>query len=204
MMENIKLKFRKTFDPIVDLLYAYKITPNMITVLGLIMTFIGAIFLSELDRPFRWFLTLIFLVPAALCDMLDGQLARKIGKESISGAFLDSVVDRIEEGLVYGALLYYYIINQDLSMIWVIIGAWIFSYMVSYTRARAEALGVELKSGLFERPIRVVVLLVGIFLYPVLLSLSLWIVFIGAFITAVQRFFVGMKRLNSNNKKEDD
>jgi len=142
-------------------------------------------------------------VPAALCDMLDGQLARKTGKESSNGAFLDSVVDRLEEGLVYGALIYYYI-NHDLSMIWVVIGAWIFSYMVSYTRARAEALGIELKEGFFERPVRVVVLLAGIFLYPLLLSLSLWIIFIGTVITAFQRFSIGMKRLNSNNNKEDD
>ncbi len=203
MMNEIKTKVREMFDPLVEVIVGAGITPNMITVIGLFLTFIGAVFLTEVNNFFKWILTVVFLVSGSICDMLDGQVARKTEKVSKSGAFLDSVVDRVEEGLVYAALIYYYMKIDNLSMVWVVMGAWIFSYLISYTRARGEGLGIELKEGFFERPIRVVVILFGIVILP-LLSISLWIVFIGTVITAFQRFFAGLNKLNTNNKKEDD
>ena len=95
-------------------------------------------------------------------DTLDGRYSRMSGKGTMFGAFLDSTLDRIEEGVVLTAVAYYFADNGDAvpaaACVFVVLG----SLMVSYTRARAEALGVECKVGIATRPVRVVLLSIGL------------------------------------------
>jgi CDP-diacylglycerol---glycerol-3-phosphate 3-phosphatidyltransferase len=98
----------------------------------------------------------------SVMDTLDGRYSRMSGKGTMFGAFLDSTLDRIEEGVVLTAVAYYFADNGDAvpaaACVFVVLG----SLMVSYTRARAEALGVECKVGIATRPVRVVLLSIGL------------------------------------------
>ena len=97
-------------------------------------------------------------------DMLDGRYSRMSGKGTPFGAFLDSTLDRIEEGVVLAAVAAYYAKQGDDMVVGATVLAVVGSYMVSYTRARAEALGVECKVGIASRAVRVVILSAGLML----------------------------------------
>src|SRR5947209_12926231 len=95
-------------------------------------------------------------------DTLDGRYSRMSGKGTPFGAFLDSTLDRLEEGIVLAAVGAYFASRHDQIAVAAVVVAVLFSLMVSYTRARAEALGVACKVGLATRPVRVVILSVGL------------------------------------------
>jgi CDP-diacylglycerol--glycerol-3-phosphate 3-phosphatidyltransferase len=95
-------------------------------------------------------------------DTLDGRYSRMSGKGTPFGAFLDSTLDRLEEGIVLAAVGAYFASHHNEVAVAAVVGAVLFSLMVSYTRARAEALGVECKVGLATRPVRVVILSAGL------------------------------------------
>jgi CDP-diacylglycerol--glycerol-3-phosphate 3-phosphatidyltransferase len=95
-------------------------------------------------------------------DTLDGRYSRMSGKGTLFGAFLDSTLDRIEEGIVLAAVAWYFADQGDAVAAAACVVAVLGSLMVSYTRARAEALGVECKVGLATRPVRVVLLSIGL------------------------------------------
>ena len=109
-----------------------------------------------------FFLAGIAFILGSVMDTLDGRYSRMSGKGTLFGAFLDSTLDRIEEGIVLTAVAYYFAEQGDslaaAACVYVVLG----SLMVSYTRARAEALGVECKVGLATRPVRVVLLSIGL------------------------------------------
>jgi CDP-diacylglycerol--glycerol-3-phosphate 3-phosphatidyltransferase len=104
----------------------------------------------------------VAFVLGSICDTLDGRYSRMSGKGTQFGAFLDSTLDRIEEGVVLTAAAWYFADSGDAVAAAACVVAVLGSLMVSYTRARAEALGVECKVGLATRPVRVVVLSVGL------------------------------------------
>ena len=95
-------------------------------------------------------------------DTLDGRYSRMSGKGTPFGAFLDSTLDRIEEGIVLTAVAGYFALKGDRVAAAAVVVAVLASLMVSYTRARAEALGVECKVGIATRPVRVVILAIGL------------------------------------------
>jgi CDP-diacylglycerol--glycerol-3-phosphate 3-phosphatidyltransferase len=104
---------------------------------------------------------LAFIVGSAM-DTLDGRYSRMSGKGTLFGAFLDSTLDRIEEGIVLTAVAWYFADRGDAVAAAACVATVLGSLMVSYTRARAEALGVECKVGLATRPVRVVILSIGL------------------------------------------
>ena len=104
---------------------------------------------------------LAFIV-GSIMDTLDGRYSRMSGKGTLFGAFLDSTLDRIEEGVVLTAVAYYFADAGDAVAAAACVVAVLGSLMVSYTRARAEALGVECKVGIATRPVRVVILSIGL------------------------------------------
>jgi CDP-diacylglycerol--glycerol-3-phosphate 3-phosphatidyltransferase len=111
-----------------------------------------------------YFLAGIAFIVGSVCDTLDGRYSRMSGKGSPFGAFLDSTLDRIEEGVVLAAVC---VVFADQGKEWAagaVVIAVLASLMVSYTRARAEALGVDCKVGLATRPVRVVILSAGLIL----------------------------------------
>jgi len=141
-----------------DRLIESRLTPNAISMMGLVGNLVAAALVTQ--RLF--FLAGVAFVLGSVMDTLDGRYSRMSGKGTLFGAFLDSTLDRIEEGIVLAAVAGYFAVNGDDFAAAMCVVAVLFSLMVSYTRARAEALGVECKVGLATRPVRVVILSVGL------------------------------------------
>src|SRR3954470_11037399 len=141
-----------------DRLIESRLTPNAISMFGLAGNLIAALLVTQ--RLF--FLAGVAFVLGSVMDTLDGRYSRMSGKGTLFGAFLDSTLDRIEEGIVLAAVAGYFAAEgRDFAAAMCVVAV-LFSLMVSYTRARAEALGVECKVGLATRPVRVVILSIGL------------------------------------------
>jgi CDP-diacylglycerol--glycerol-3-phosphate 3-phosphatidyltransferase len=125
---------------------------------GLVLNLAAAVLVIEK----LFFLAGIAFIVGSIMDTLDGRYSRMSGKGSMFGAFLDSTLDRIEEGLVLTGVAWYFAERGDEFAAAACVIAVLGSLMVSYTRARAEALGVECKVGIATRPVRVVVLSIGL------------------------------------------
>jgi CDP-diacylglycerol--glycerol-3-phosphate 3-phosphatidyltransferase len=169
---------------VVGILIKSGISPNALTFIGFALTVLSASVLAI--GYFRWGAILLFV--ASVFDMLDGALARATEQSSIFGAFLDSTLDRYSESVTFLGLAIYYSgvpdSRTEIILIFVII---IGSLMVSYTRARAEALNIECKAGILQRPERILLLIAGLligWIQPVL-----WIMAILTNISAIQRVY---------------
>ena len=141
-----------------DRLIESRLTPNAISMTGLVLNAAAAVLVTQ--RYF--FLAGLTFILGSVMDMLDGRYSRMSGKGSPFGAFLDSTLDRIEEGIVLAAVAAYFAERGDDVAVAAVVLTVLGSLMVSYTRARAEALGVECKVGLATRPVRVVLLSAGL------------------------------------------
>jgi len=135
-----------------------RLTPNAISMAGLVGNVIAAVLVTQ--RYF--FLAGVAFILGSVMDTLDGRYSRMSGKGTAFGAFLDSTLDRIEEGIVLAACAAYFSSRGDDLAVAAVVITVLGSLMVSYTRARAEALGVECKVGLATRPVRVVILSAGL------------------------------------------
>jgi CDP-diacylglycerol--glycerol-3-phosphate 3-phosphatidyltransferase len=135
-----------------------RLTPNAISLTGFALCVVAAVLVWEE----YFFLGGIAYIVGSVCDTLDGRYSRMSGKGTSFGAFLDSTLDRIEEGLVLTSVGAYFARTGDDLAAAACVLAVLASLMVSYTRARAEALGVECKVGIADRPVRVVILSVGL------------------------------------------
>jgi CDP-diacylglycerol---glycerol-3-phosphate 3-phosphatidyltransferase len=135
-----------------------RLTPNSISITGLTLNVAAAVLVTQ--RLF--FLAGVTFIAGSLMDTLDGRYSRMSGKGTLFGAFLDSTLDRMEEGIVLTTVAAYFASRGDELAVAAVVVAVLGSLMVSYTRARAEALGVECKVGLATRPVRVVVLSIGL------------------------------------------
>lgn len=162
------------------------ITPNMLTLFGLVLNIVVAALLATGHLVAGG----VMIIVAGLFDMLDGALAKITNRVSAFGAFLDSVVDRYSEAVVLlGLLLYYYqqLSIQRVTEVVLIYAILFGSVMISYTRARAEGLNIKTEVGLMARPERIILLAVGLLFNTVLLIPVLWVLAIGTQITAIQR-----------------
>jgi CDP-diacylglycerol--glycerol-3-phosphate 3-phosphatidyltransferase len=141
---------------------ALGVTPNMLTVAGLVLASASAAAIA-MDHMV-WAAVLLFIGGAF--DLSDGALARVQNSRSTFGAFFDSTLDRYSESVVLFGLVYHYGQRGQTLELGVVFAALVGSLMVSYTRARAEGLGFECKEGFYARPERVMTLVVGFLLYP--------------------------------------
>ena len=157
---------RPALETVGRVLARLNISPDWVTNIGLLST-IGVGVLAGLGY-IRW--AGVAYIFASLFDALDGTLARVSGKGSRFGAFLDSTIDRFEEAIVFMGLAVYYARVGGLWEIPLILAATVGSLMVSYTRARAEGVGVACKVGLVTRPMRVVAMIAGLLLDQVLIA----------------------------------
>ncbi len=170
------------------------ITPNMLTVIGLLLSGLTAIVIAQGFIVIGGWLVLF----AGIFDMFDGAMARVRNAATTFGAFLDSTLDRYSEGIILFGLLYYVLQHPGLKdplwplpheqtwMISFIYIALLGSLMVSYTKARAEGLGLECKTGLLARPERVILLAIGL----IFTNTAIWVVALLAVfsnVTAVER-----------------
>jgi CDP-diacylglycerol--glycerol-3-phosphate 3-phosphatidyltransferase len=135
-----------------------RLTPNAISLTGFALNVAAA----GLVVGRLFFLAGIAFIVGSIMDTLDGRYSRMSGKGTPFGAFLDSTLDRLEEGIVLTAVGAYFASRHNEAAVAAVVAAVLFSLMVSYTRARAEALGVACKVGLATRPVRVVVIAAGL------------------------------------------
>ncbi len=135
-----------------------RLTPNAISLTGFALNLAAA----GLVVGRMFFLAGMAFIIGSVMDTFDGRYSRMSGKGTQFGAFLDSTLDRLEEGIVLIAVAAYFASRGDQVAVAAVVAAVLFSLMVSYTRARAEALGVQCKVGLATRPVRVVILAIGL------------------------------------------
>jgi CDP-diacylglycerol--glycerol-3-phosphate 3-phosphatidyltransferase len=177
-----------------------RLTPNAISLTGFALCVVAAALIWQ----GWWIAGGIAFIVGSVCDTLDGRYSRMSGKASPFGAFLDSTLDRVEEGVVLAAVAYQFSRDDDLTVIAssdvavaVVVVAVIASIMVSYTRARAEALGVECKVGIADRAFRVVVLSAGLVFGDLkAIEPAVWVLAVMAVVTVFQRIFHVRSELN--------
>jgi CDP-diacylglycerol--glycerol-3-phosphate 3-phosphatidyltransferase len=183
--------YLRLIDPVANWLVKRNVHPNTITVIGTFCTLVGGvIYATGHIRTGGWFLGL-----TALFDVLDGTVARRSNTSSTFGAFLDSTLDRLADGFVLGGLAVFYAtsrLHANVPMLVVALMGLIGAFLTSYTRARAEALGLDAKIGFLQRPERVVLLsapqaFFGLVFNGWVLALITIILTVTAWITVVQR-----------------
>ena len=184
-------KFRAPVDaavkPIGAMLRKTKLTPDHLTVVGLLVGAAAAVAVGSGHLR----LGLVLVICAALPDLLDGALAKASNSSSQRGAFFDSTVDRITDALLLGGLAYYFAASDDPRLAVLPFAVSSVSSVISYQRAKAESLGLDAKGGLMERAERIVVLCIGLFIEPWVDGALMWILWgmlVLISITAVQRF----------------
>ena len=168
-------------DPFARLLLRCRLRPNHLTILGLGVSLLAALAFAE-GRA-RWAGGLLIL--AGLFDFFDGSLARLSGQVTPFGAFLDSVIDRYSDLVVLFGILFLFIREARTGAILLTMVTLIGTIMVSYTKARAQAIGVACEVGLMERPERLLCLIAGAVFH--LLTPALWVLAILVNVTALQR-----------------
>jgi len=182
----------RLIDPVVRWLILLKIHPNAISTVGFVTTVVAGLQYHQNHVRTAGVLVLV----GGIIDIFDGQVARKSGLESKFGAFYDSTLDRLSEVVVFVGLASLYNTFradvEDVAMVYVILMALGGSLMVSYTRARAEGLGLDCKVGLMQRAERVVLLGLGSAIFGLAwdgLVLDLIIIIVAVFtnLTAIQR-----------------
>ena len=166
---------------IVDLVAATGISPNTLTLLGLIVNGVAAAFFAR--GQFRLAASVVFF--AAFLDMLDGQVARRERRVTAFGAFFDSTLDRYADMALYMGLLVYYAVNARSSYVVLAAVATAGSVMVSYSRARAESLIPSCKVGFMERPERLVLLILGGLFNR--MAPALWVISVVSTLTVIHR-----------------
>jgi CDP-diacylglycerol--glycerol-3-phosphate 3-phosphatidyltransferase len=184
LTDLVRKWMRWLLEPLARLINRTGISPNLLTVMGFVLTVGVAYVLATGHLQIGG----VLLAVAGLFDALDGTLARLAGRRSHFGAFLDSTVDRFSEAVIFMGLLVHYTQHGGRQESFLIYATLVGSLMVSYVRARAESIGIECKGGILTRFERAVVLVVGLILNQMLIAL--WIMAILSNFTALQRIYL--------------
>jgi len=191
LWDAIKAGYLRVIEPVADFLVRRRVNPNVITTVGTLCSLAGAVvYATGHIRTAGWIIGL-----TALFDVLDGTVARRTGRSTVFGAFYDSTLDRVADGGLLAGLAVFYATSEwyhNIYMVVVCLLGIIGTFLVSYTRARAEALGIDAKVGVMQRPERVVLLSVpqaffGLALDGWVLMAIIVLLTVTAWITAVQR-----------------
>ncbi len=179
----MQARSRRVAEFVVTPLARAGIDPNLLTVAGLVLAFPTAAVIA-LGWQIAGGVMLLF---SGGFDMFDGAVARLSNRRSDFGAFLDSTLDRWGEGVIFTGLIWYFVDIGARTEVVLALLTLIGSIMISYTRARAEGLGVECKVGFFQRPERLIVLGVALLTPFGVLSGAMWFLAIATQLTAAQR-----------------
>ncbi|MHB8571413.1 MAG: CDP-alcohol phosphatidyltransferase family protein [Candidatus Dormibacteria bacterium] len=175
-----------------------RLTPNMLTSLGLVISFAAALVLA-FGNLLAAGLVMLF---AGLFDVFDGALARRTGQAYPYGAFYDSTTDRYAEGAIYLGLMWYSLQQPDHSRrVALVFVALLGSQLVSYVRARAQSLGFTCDGGLFARPERVLLTAAGL-IFPIILDPVLVLLAVMTNLTAVQRVWIVWRQAVAQRRAE--
>jgi CDP-diacylglycerol--glycerol-3-phosphate 3-phosphatidyltransferase len=213
--EEIEARYLNIMKPAARFLSKSGVEPNLMTMIGCFFNLLAGIVYA--NGAFFWAAWVALL--AGLCDTLDGQIARLTHKQSAYGAFFDSVLDRYSDLFLFLGMAYFFVSNETLfGFTWnvrvkmspwpivLIMLALSGSFLVSYTRARAEGLDLECKIGLMQRPERLALLVLGSWLSAlpgaglVIFEISLGLLAILTHLTAVQRIMYIRKRLMARSR----
>jgi CDP-diacylglycerol--glycerol-3-phosphate 3-phosphatidyltransferase len=181
---RVKTAAYHALDPLVTILVQLGINPNAVTAAGF-----GFCVLAGISYGFgRFIWALVFLLFGGLCDMVDGSVARRQGRSNKWGAFFDSSLDRYSEVFIFGGILLYFLIHDPalwkIVLVYLSLGG---SLMISYTRARAEGVGIQCKVGILQRQERIVLLLIGTLIGGKGFEVILLILAVFTHVTAIQR-----------------
>ena len=179
--------------PFIDLFLRLGISPDVVTLVGTLGVSAGALVFFPQGMLWQGVLVITLFI---FSDLIDGAMARKSGRKDDFGAFLDSTLDRVADGALFGALALYYAWQAEsrlylvLCLVILLMGA-----VTSYARAKADHLGYDAKVGIAERPDRLVGMLVPAFFadvldLPWLLEIALWVLAVAATATVAQRIWV--------------
>jgi len=194
------------FTPLAKLLHRLGVTPDMVTMFGTVASSALALWLIPSGHLLIGALVIALF---ALLDTVDGILARLTSSAGPWGAFLDSTLDRISDGAIFLSIALYFVRNYQLVpylRMWGIVATLavlVFSSVVSYSKARAGSLGVDIQSGVFERATRLVFALVPLFLVQlglpiIVLVIALTILAVGTLVTVMQRMVEARTHLRAN------
>jgi CDP-diacylglycerol--glycerol-3-phosphate 3-phosphatidyltransferase len=185
---------RRGFSPLLTVLERLGVTPNHITIVAFLIN-VGAAVLVVVGH---YWAASVF-IGASLLDLVDGSLARQTGKSTPFGSFLDSTLDRLSEGVIFAAIAYRLALDHRNVDVALVVLALLGSVTVSYTRARAESLGVECKVGLASRFERIVLICVG--LYLDVLPYVIYVMLALTMLTVIQRVVHTYRQLASKEKQ---
>ena len=188
-------------DPIVGVLAGVGVTPNMLTLAGVL----GNAGAAALAARGNFLPAGIVMLAASSLDMLDGALARATGKATRFGSVFDAVMDRLSEAAVLFGLLFYFSDRGGREEEMLIFAALVASFLVSYTRARAEIVDVPLREGLFGRAERVLLLGAALIIGEVTetgLTVALWVLAVAAGVTAIQRLALVWLRVGRSGDED--
>lgn len=194
--------FRVVIEPLARAFDRLGLTPNALTFVGLLLQACVGVLLALGYLPLGGLLLILF----SAFDAIDGTLARLTGQVSRFGAFFDATIDRYAEALVLGGLLVYVMTSGAEIQVYLIYAAIVGSLLVSYTRAKAESLGIACTEGMLTRAERVAVLIIGLVLntwqplafLPNALTLALWILAVLSNVTAIQRVWAVWRATKSD------
>ena len=187
---TVKAATARLLDPLGQALLRAGISPNAVTVLGTAGVVAGSIFFASRGR---WWEAVLVITLCGLTDVMDGAMARARGTASRYGALLDSTMDRVADGAVFAAVIWWYAFAGDRPTALAALICLVAGQTVSYVKARAEGLGMSCQVGLVERAERLIIVGVGALVTafgPAWgLPVALWIVAIGSIFTVGQRMW---------------
>ncbi len=197
--QGLQDRFLTVVSPLTTLFSKWGLSPNTVTIAGVVITSFGAAaFVMGYTR-----LAGILILSGGFCDTIDGSIARTADKASRFGALLDSAVDRYSEFIMFLGIGVYFIKIEDYSTAAGTFLALCGSFMVSYARARAETLGFKAKLGFMQRPERIVLIGLGALVHITAFKFAIWLVAILSNFTFLQRIRFAYKQ-NSDIITERD
>jgi CDP-diacylglycerol--glycerol-3-phosphate 3-phosphatidyltransferase len=155
---SVRAGIDRAFDPIARLLLRARVAPDAVTVAGTVGVLVGAFGWATRGQ---WIIATVVITLSAFSDLIDGSMARQLGKSRKFGAFLDSTMDRIADGAIFGSVAYYFAVQQRHWALVAALVCLVSGQLVSYVRARAEGLGLHASVGIAERAERLILLGLG-------------------------------------------
>ncbi|WP_433608596.1 phosphatidylinositol phosphate synthase [Dactylosporangium sp. CA-139114] len=178
----------RVLDPVAAALLRAGITPNAVTVIGTLGVLVGALGFATRGHLF---IALVIITVSCFTDLIDGSMARQRGITNKFGALLDSSMDRIADGAIFGAVAYWYATQHEPRVVAAALLCLVTGQVVSYVKARAEGLGFTCNVGLIERPERLVGIGIGGLLWtfgvPLGLEIVMWLLGALSIVTIGQR-----------------
>lgn len=203
MLTKLKKKVQGMLSAEAKVAHKIGLTPNIVSAIGFVLAFLSAAaYALSQGQPLMLIVGFVLLMASGFCDTLDGVLARTFQQTSAFGGFLDSLLDRYADAAAYAGIIIGGLCNPIIGLV-----ALAGSFMVSYSRARAEAAGIKMESiGIAERPERIIILaaatIAAVFWLPAL-NIGIILLAVLSNFTVIQRGLHVYKTLKKENKSEN-